>query len=415
MKSLFYLSLAFFLSTSAWSRENAEHFPVDMDGYEYRNWFAKHPEFFPERTDELQKILIWGARNLEWIDAVNAPRARDSRLELSTPETVKVYPVESPKENNREIVEKKYQDVLDKIPASIQDVLVGNGDLPTTIPVPDEDFLFWARQVDAVYQSTSRWLLQEPSLSIYAARSTDDIRGYYFLRKIDRLEEKLRAWDERSPDEKEQWKQWFISVCHNSDGSKESCRKKWDENLTRDGNPVAFYQSFWQASRKLFDAFFLIQSPRDDAEFHKPNDFILPFVRPTEDRIQNWLRDNIEDGWRYDAFQLRLRFEDQARNRTRVVFEAGATPHVNGLGGNTITMDANRNIDEYLTRWTIRHEFGHVLGFPDCYVEFYDTDRGVMINYQIDVTNIMCSRRGKLQYQHVEEMRRAYPDAPRDL
>ncbi len=412
MKSLLYFSLIFFLTTPAWSSSGDEHLPVDMDGYEYRAWFEQHPAQFPEDTDELQKVLLWGKRNLEWIDAINAQRT-SARLELSTPETVKVYPIESPKENNREIVLQKYQEILGEIPASIQDVLAASGDLPNTVPISDDVFLSWARKVDAIYQSASRWLLQEPTLSSYEARSTDDIRGYYYLREIDNLEQKLRDWEQRGSAEREQWKQWFIGVCHNSDGSKETCAKEWDEDLARDGHPAAYYQRYWEASRKLFDSFFLIENPRKDAEFHKPNDFVLPFSRPAEERIQNWLRDNIEDGWRYDAFQLRLRFEAQAARMPRVVFEAGATPHVNGRGGNVITMDANRNIDEYLTRWTIRHEFGHVLGFPDCYVEFYDREKGVMINYQIDVNNIMCSRKGKVQQQHVEELRRAYPNASR--
>jgi hypothetical protein len=39
------------------------------------------------------------------------------------------------------------------------------------------------------------------------------------------------------------------------------------------------------------------------------------------------------------------------------------------------------------------HEFGHVLGFPDCYIEFYDNQRKDLIYYEMgaDNTNIMCS------------------------
>ncbi len=55
-------------------------------------------------------------------------------------------------------------------------------------------------------------------------------------------------------------------------------------------------------------------------------------------------------------------------------------------------------------RRVIRHEYGHVLGFPDCYVEFYDSEAKAIINYQIDTTNLMCSRRGKLQEKHFLEL-----------
>ncbi len=53
-------------------------------------------------------------------------------------------------------------------------------------------------------------------------------------------------------------------------------------------------------------------------------------------------------------------------------FQKGVTPHVNRLGGNVIIMDAAASIEEYAIRWAIRHEYGHVLGLPDCYFEFYD-------------------------------------------
>ena len=91
----------------------------------------------------------------------------------------------------------------------------------------------------------------------------------------------------------------------------------------------------------------------------------------------------------------------------KLEFEPGTTPHVNGAG-DTITMDANQALNEYDSTWTIRHEFGHVLGFPDCYVEFYDEEAGLMINYQIDTSNLMCSRRGHLQDKHFQQLKKHY-------
>jgi hypothetical protein len=64
--------------------------------------------------------------------------------------------------------------------------------------------------------------------------------------------------------------------------------------------------------------------------------------------------------------------------------------------------DQNRNV-MYLDRMLIRddkissrrivlaHEFGHVLGFRDCYVEFYEADSDQFVFYQLDPRNIMCS------------------------
>src|SRR5439155_5532825 len=93
---------------------------------------------------------------------------------------------------------------------------------------------------------------------------------------------------------------------------------------------------------------------------------------------------------------------------THIVWEAGATPHVESAPGSTITMDENSLLSEYDVQWTIRHEYGHVLGFPDCYHEFYDVEEEVFVSYQLDVTNLMCSRRGKLKETHYNELKKAY-------
>ncbi len=92
----------------------------------------------------------------------------------------------------------------------------------------------------------------------------------------------------------------------------------------------------------------------------------------------------------------------------RLVFEAGVVPHVNGLGGDTITMDSNQPIEEYESQWTIRHEFGHVLGLPDCYHEFYDVDLKAYVNYQLDITDLMCSRAGNMKERIYLELKKAY-------
>lgn len=135
----------------------------------------------------------------------------------------------------------------------------------------------------------------------------------------------------------------------------------------------------------------------------------IPFRDPQAPAVSAWLRDNIQDEFKWSGWTMKLDFHpDGDDSMTHIVFKDGATPHVNALAGSEITMDGNRNIDEYSSRWTIRHEYGHVLGLPDCYIEFYDQDAGVMINYQLDITNLMCSRRGKLQQKHFDELKRVY-------
>ena len=81
---------------------------------------------------------------------------------------------------------------------------------------------------------------------------------------------------------------------------------------------------------------------------------------------------------------------------------------VNVVGVPAITPAADRVNPPGSVPPTIRHEYGHVLGFPDCYLEFYDTNLNQMVQYQLDITNLMCSRRVHLQQSHYDEMKRVY-------
>ncbi len=50
-------------------------------------------------------------------------------------------------------------------------------------------------------------------------------------------------------------------------------------------------------------------------------------------------------------------------------------------------------IDMNTQKHVLAHEFGHVLGFPDCYIEFFDDTKKELVYYEISKnnTNIMCS------------------------
>jgi hypothetical protein len=71
-------------------------------------------------------------------------------------------------------------------------------------------------------------------------------------------------------------------------------------------------------------------------------------------------------------------------------------------------MDSLYSIESNTSRWTIRHEYGHVLGFTDCYLEFYDTIEKAMVYYEIEVDNLMCSRSGRLKPIHQQLLQSAY-------
>lgn len=398
------LSVLLSLSTSYADSSNLPHLDPEMTGAEYRAIFQQKNLSFA--TDELQVILTVGKRNLDWLEKINRARSANSQMDLWTEANTQAYPIETPSIANRTLIKNRYTTLLSELPNEMKSVVLSSSELPTTAPFADEIYLEWARKLDKIYQAASRWLLQEPNLFAYRARAKDDVRGFVVLSKETDLATKLAQWNTLDEATKERLKMALLGLCKNSDTAMSRCSQEFTRETTS-GTASAFYAKYIARSRSLYNSFFTLTNARRDLRWSEAeNTCRMPFQMPETNEIRSWLADNIEDEWKWNGWSFKLEFAANASAFVR--FVAGATPNVNGLGGNRITMDANRPIDHYSTKWTIRHEFGHVLGFPDCYIEFYDSDEGVMVNYQLDITNLMCSRRGKLQEKHYLEMKRSY-------
>ena len=382
----------------------------EMTGPEYAPLVEKLLQGGLKDTDPLQTILLIGKRNLQWLDLVNSQRPDAQKLQLSTAETQVGYPIDQPTLANRDLVSKGWNTVRDGLPESMRAVLVDNAPLTQTPAVADDVFLAQVRLVDRAYQRASRWLLEEPYLDYYAQDAEDDIRGYYYLNQEPDLDTKLRTFASLDDATKTRLQGLLVGECRNQERSLTTCTTNFTDALGRDGNAINFHQRYRDNAATHFNSYFEIQVKRPDVTWDAAaNVLSVPFRNPNRDDVKSWLSTNIEDEWRWNGWALKLNFEDQGDdNMTHVQFKDGATPHVNAVGGSEITMDANRNLTEYSSRWTIRHEYGHTLGFVDCYLEFYDKAQGVMINYQLDITNLMCSRRGHLQEKHFLELKKNY-------
>lgn len=384
------------------------HLELEMTSSEYRAALQSRDD--GEENNELDPIIKMGKKFFDWTKLINENRPIDKKLSISNPQTQPAYPIESPRISSPKIILNAFSKLKMELPESIKSVVLGVATPTVNPPVSDDDFIAWGMKIDNLYGSASRWLLQEPWLWGYASKKQTDVRGYYFLSKVSNLEGELAQWDNLAEEKRKQYFGWIASLCVNGGSSDDRCGNQLDEVIKKKGGPISFYQEHLKNGKIKWDELFLISEKRDDIHWTGASLSLLktPFVKPESQEIEGFLKSNIEDEWRWGDWGLKLDFIQGGYNTTHVEFIPGATPHVNGLAGSTITMDANQPITEYHVQWTIRHEFGHTLGFPDCYVEFYDTNTREMISYQIDTSNLMCSRRGKLQDKHYKELKRVY-------
>jgi hypothetical protein len=386
------------------------HLEMDMSGQEYSqilSQIAVTEDFNTAHDNGLKMVLKMGKRNLEWLKFINDNRDEKHRISLTSAATQMGNPIESPRLYNPSLILKKYQDLIGQIPDSIKTVVLGSGSYPTNPPVSDEEFCNWGRKLDSQYQMAARWTLMEGYLAQMAQKKTEDVRGFYFLSKDSEIEKKLRNWKDLDQQTKVTFEEYLVEMCYNNelpDGCFDNVEKAINRNIV-----FELYQRYFPKSKNLWDSFFSIQQNRRDVQWkHNPEELHVPFRDPNNAKVKSYLSDNIQDEWKWNDWHLLLDFRTDSQDMPEVQFEAGSTPHVNAIAGNIITMDDNAPLTEYDVQWTIRHEFGHVLGFPDCYVEFYDEPNAVMISYQLDITNLMCSRKGHLKEIHFNELKRAY-------
>lgn len=100
----------------------------------------------------------------------------------------------------------------------------------------------------------------------------------------------------------------------------------------------------------------------------------------------------VSEAWSKKNFQLNLEIVDtKTDNVIQIIPTTKPVSYVVDNDNHQVFL--SQLIDSGTQKRVMAHEFGHVLGFPDCYTEFYDKDKKSIIYYEIskDNTNIMCS------------------------
>lgn len=408
------LLLATTLITATSFASSIHHLDPEMTGPEYLRLLQKAPKKLKSKLSgedlQIEKWLEIGKRNLQWVDFVNAHREPGNKISLSSVATQQGNPVSSPRTYNFKIIKDKWAIILSLMPKPLKSVLIDGAPFTEQPPVTDREYIEWLFQVDHAYQIAARYRMMKPYKEEMKAGVVQDIRGYVELAEEEGLDQKLSDWSTLGEMTQTRLTRDLIMICLNSQKERAVCKQEVSE-ATANGTLVAFKNQYLPFGKQTYDAFFNLLGTRPDGVWTSadPNTLSFPFANPHNDAVLNYLKTNIEDEWRWNGWQLVLNFvESEDPTMTHIVFEAGATPHVESAPGSTITMDGNAPLSEYDVQWTIRHEYGHVIGFPDCYHEFYDEEQEAFVSYQLDVTNLMCSRRGKLKETHFDELKKFY-------
>lgn len=385
------------------------HLDLEMSSSEYQRVLKSLPDSHLKRLEDpsINEALYLGERLSKWIALVNANRSSENAIRLTSALTRRGIPIDRPNMYSPSIIKKETQSILGSVPKELLLTLTGRDELPSTIPLDDEAFIIHARRIDRNYQSAARYKSVDAYRSWYIQAASKDVRGYHYLKSNNISEFELRDVSQIPSDKLTPIKNALAFICLNSLQDSGRCKGMLEEAFKK--NKVSeFYQKHMQKANQVWNDFFRIpESARRKDIRWSATLATVPFNIPEISKFGPYLKDNIEDEFRYENWSLKIKFGNFPYGPL-LKFEPGVVPHVNGLGGNEIVMDSNQPIEEYESQWTIRHEFGHVLGLPDCYHEFYDTNAQAYVNYQLDITDLMCSRAGNMKERIFKELKKAY-------
>jgi hypothetical protein len=114
--------------------------------------------------DDVSASIRLGERNLGWLKYMNSFREDGKKLQLTKPGDLKGHPIEEPSRYNAETVSARYKELSSQLPPEMKDVLATAKDFPKDLPVSEETYVQWAKEVDKNYQTAVRWTMMKPYL-----------------------------------------------------------------------------------------------------------------------------------------------------------------------------------------------------------------------------------------------------------
>lgn len=409
IKMTLFLSFGLMM-TQAFASPAPLHLDLEMSSDEYRELLLKESFQNKQTTSDdpaISHALKLGERLSKWIATINANRSPETAIRLTSAATRRGIPIDKPNKYSPSIIKKDTEVLLGELPQEMKDVVTSTTEYPVSMALDDETFIKFARRLDRIYQSAARYKSVNTYRSYYVNAASKDVRGYYYLKTNKITANELRDTGVILADQLAPLKEALSLVCLNTTSNISRCKTEVD--VAFKNNKVSeFYNKYIARSEANWDSFYKIPvgSSRTDITW-TDGETRIPFNTPEIPKFILYLKNNIEAEFRWEGWSLQLIF-GTFPDGAYLKFEPGVVPHVNGLGGNEIVMDSNQPIEEYESQWTIRHEFGHVLGLPDCYHEFYDVTAEAYVNYQLDITDLMCSRAGNMNERIFKELKEAY-------
>ena len=342
-----------------------------------------------EKFDELLSLFNrTKAKNLKVLSVIHSESSIDSPL---------IY---SPT-----LIAQELSKLQSQMSPSLKKAIFENGRLDVS-NISEVDIIKYGAKIGGLYDLAIRYELLSTNKAAYKKLASKDIRGFYYLYTKKVNADTLKRFEGFNNNEQEEIKNALLGICRNNDVKVSSCTKELNASLKRNMLD-SYYKKYINKATEAWNSYFQIpkHAVRNDITYR--NDVLeVPFAMPENKKLHDFVR-GIEDYWKHSGLMIELDFQNK-KNIPNLTLKENSVAHVNKLGGNDIIMNASIDMNLSKNQLVLNHEFGHVLGLPDCYIEFYDEEKDAFVNYQIMKTDMMCSTSGKITSRIVQELKRVY-------
>ena len=258
-----------------------------------------------------------------------------------------------------------------------------------------------SEEIFYLYQNAMRFEGQKCSFSQMTRKKNQDVKPY--LEMLDFCTEKngdglcssetimnLSTAESKFVEEK------TIKLCKAFDSSDVNCQAQFNIHRMNKTIPtlVALYQKKFEAER--YNKMFTLRDSHLKYQCQKNEDVTTMTVKIYSQHLDvitlNFLLKSVSESWTRGNFRLNLEVSDQpGSDVVEILPSTTGVSYVPDNNNRKVFLSTILDIESL--KKVLAHEFGHVLGFPDCYTEFFDNQNKDLVYYEIskENTNIMCS------------------------